>query len=139
MAVGQRRQSFAPTSTTVKTRGTGRKRAQSLIPGDTRQLVPRKSILKSSTFTFTLPSQPNEPQQITRRAQSVEPNFGGSALNDSDSNDEDEDINSGEDYRAEVSDTTSRKSLGRRVSFAPYAQYRYVHYSFEGVWLISYQ
>ena len=128
MAVRQRRQSFAPSSNTIKARAPGRKRAQSLVPGDTRQLVPRKSILKSSTFTFTVPSQPNEQQQIHRRAQSVEPNFGGNGAQDESDSDDEEERNSGTDYRAEVSDNTSRKSLGRRVSFAPYAQYRYVPY-----------
>lgn len=129
MAVGQRRQSFAPSSTTGRPRNVPRKRAQSLVPGDTRQLVPRKSILKaSSTFTFTLPSEPNEQQQVSRRAQSVEASFAGSTRDESES-DEEDGADSRTDYRAEISDNTSRKSLGRRVSFAPYAQFRYVFHT----------
>ncbi|KLO20428.1 Spc7-domain-containing protein [Schizopora paradoxa] len=51
----QRRQSFAPSATTSKSRGIGKKRARSFAPGEAaRQLAPRKSILKSA-FAFNVP------------------------------------------------------------------------------------
>ncbi|THH12139.1 hypothetical protein EW145_g162 [Phellinidium pouzarii] len=126
----QRRQSFAPSATTSKSRqGLGRKRAQSLVPGDSRRLAPRKSILKSTAFTFSvLPDQEQQAQQdaLQRQQSSQKIAFAEMVNNDDDDDDdiEGEGIDEGNDYRAEMSGNTSRKSLGRRVSFAPFAQYR---------------
>ncbi|KAL5534634.1 hypothetical protein ACEPAG_1097 [Sanghuangporus baumii] len=106
----QRRQSLAPTSSYNGSRLVlGRKRAQSLVPREaTRHLVPRKSILKSTHFTFT-----SNPQQNENDPPPVIENLGESMME-----------NSGIQYTAEISDNTTRKSLGRRVSFAPLASFR---------------
>ena len=117
----QRRQSFAPTSSAGANRqGIGRKRAASFVPGEAaRQLAPRKSILKSTPFTFS--AEPNaEDAEDGAQPQTRNPfSRAGSEMGLE---------NTTVEYRAEVSDNTSRKSLGlsRRVSFAPLAQYRYV-------------
>ncbi|KAL5518577.1 hypothetical protein ACEPAH_260 [Sanghuangporus vaninii] len=106
----QRRQSLAPTSSYNSSRQVlGRKRAQSLVPGEaTRHLVPRKSILKSTHFTFT-----SNPQHNENDPPPVIENVGESMME-----------NTGIQYTAEISDNTTRKSLGRRVSFAPLASFR---------------
>ena len=117
----QRRQSFAPTSSAgVNRQGLGRKRAASFVPGEAaRQVAPRKSILKSAAFTFSADPSPEELDGSTQSMQYRNPfSRAGSEVGVE---------NTTVDYRAEVSDTTSRKSLSRRVSFAPLAQYRCVY------------
>ncbi|KAL5495664.1 hypothetical protein ACEPAI_1127 [Sanghuangporus weigelae] len=106
----QRRRSLAPTSSYNGSRLVlGRKRAQSLVPGEaTRHVVPRKSILKSTHFTFT-----SNPQQNENDPPPVIENSSESMME-----------NTGIHYTAEISDNTTRKSLGRRVSFAPLASFR---------------
>lgn len=116
----QRRQSFATTSSS-RPRGIGKKRSHSLAPGDAQRLVragrlpqnlladafhqaPRKSILKASTNTISQSSS----QEIN--------------------NDTSEFLaDRAAEYTEDLHDNDTRKSLGgRRVSFAPLAQYRYV-------------
>lgn len=107
----QRRQSLAPSSNANGARQVlGRKRAQSFVPGEaTRHLVPRKSILKATPFTFTSnPQQQNENDPPQAAENPVETMM----------------ENTGIHYTAEISDNTTRKSFGRRVSFAPLASFR---------------
>ncbi|PPQ62802.1 hypothetical protein CVT24_000496 [Panaeolus cyanescens] len=90
-----------------------RRRAHSIVPGllspqskARRSLVPRKSILKASINTFHLD---NSSQQSTNT------NDDGNATKSTDFT---------QDFTAPVHDNTSRKSLGRRVSFASHSHVR---------------
>ena len=111
----QRRQSLAPTTSTNMSRQVlGRKRAQSMEPaGASRQLVPRKSILKSTPFTFGASVGPSDQQENEPPAQNTQNQTAGQ-----------DGPADGINYTAEISDNTTRKSLGRRVSFAPLASFR---------------
>ncbi|EJD04390.1 uncharacterized protein FOMMEDRAFT_155520 [Fomitiporia mediterranea MF3/22] len=111
----QRRQSLAPTTSTNTSRQVlGRKRAQSMEPsGANQQLVPRKSILKSTPFTFGASVGPSDQQENEPPVQNAQSQIAGQ-----------DGQADGIDYAAEISDNTTRKSLGRRVSFAPLASFR---------------
>ena len=105
-----RRQSFAPMSSAESFHpGAAKKRALSFAPGEAaRQLAPRKSILKNSQFTFSVPF-PSQ-QQGSSQGQSHD----ASGME-----------NQPNEYMAQISDKTSRKSFGgRRVSFAEMAFFR---------------
>ncbi|KAF9015040.1 Spc7 kinetochore protein-domain-containing protein [Cyathus striatus] len=100
----------------------GRRRAHSVVPGDRlsplakarRSLAPRKSILKASiTLLNNNDSQPS--------SQSSQP-LSQASTNDDLNTTQSMDIT--QDFRTRIHDNTSRKSLGRRVSFAEHAQVR---------------
>ncbi|KAF7784689.1 hypothetical protein Agabi119p4_854 [Agaricus bisporus var. burnettii] len=97
-----------------------KRRAHSIVPGERlsilakarRSLVPRKSILKASSIINT----EEQTQQSSQSSNSQ------SSLPDDSNVTESMDLTL--EYRARIHDNASRKSLGRRVSFAEHAQVR---------------
>ena len=125
----RRRQSIAANPTAVNPRpAINKKRSASIAPGETTALVsdiysrmitfspspqaPRKSILKSA-FTFNVKQQ-NGQDSITLPS--------NSAVED------DESTENATDFTTEIHDNVGRKSIGRRVSFAPQAHVRCATY-----------
>lgn len=102
----------------------GRRRAHSIVPGASlsplakarRSLVPRKSILKAPINLLNTEDSQWDSQFSQNSAQSQ-----NSILDDINVT---QSMDMTQDYYARVHDNTSRKSLGRRVSFAEHAHVR---------------
>ncbi|KAF9452580.1 hypothetical protein P691DRAFT_772204 [Macrolepiota fuliginosa MF-IS2] len=118
----KRRRSIAVTNQNRSTIAApaGKRRAHSIVPGDRlsplakarRSLAPRKSILKISSSINT--EEPSEQSSQPSNSQSSLPDDGNITQS----------MDFTVDYRARIHDHASRKSLGRRVSFAEHAQVR---------------
>ncbi|KAJ3567148.1 hypothetical protein NP233_g6546 [Leucocoprinus birnbaumii] len=117
----KRRRSIAVPSSSKHaiTAPTGRRRAHSIVPGEQLSgldkarrpsFAPRKSILKTSALVNTDEASEQLSQPSNSQSSQVD--------------DVTQSMDFTVDYRARLHDNTSRKSLGRRVSFAEHAHVR---------------